>query len=72
MVVVSQSQSNMRAYVLNKKIDGEKILKDIQELINSYHKEYPDQTPILTITITTISYDDTSLIPKLEYKPCST
>jgi hypothetical protein len=62
----------MIAYVLNKQIDGEKILKDIQQLVNSYNKNYPNQTPVLTISIRTISHDDTSLIPKLEFKPCST
>jgi hypothetical protein len=62
----------MIAYVLNKQINGETILKDIQQLVNTHNKNYPDKIPVLTITIKTISHDDTSLIPKLEYKGCST
>jgi hypothetical protein len=58
----------MIAYVLDKQIGAERILGDINNLINKFRNESPEQIPILVIQIKTISRDDTSLIPKLEYK----
>lgn len=56
------------AYTLDKEISGEKILKDIQKLINKFKSE-SSQTPILYVSIRTITREDDSAIPKLEYKP---
>lgn len=58
----------MLAYVLNQNIDGNKLIGDIQKLISQFQQQNPNTTPILTIEIKSISYDDTSLIPKLEVK----
>lgn len=67
MVVVSE---NMIAYTLNKNINGEKLLNDINKLVNEFQKNNIDnQIPILVIDIRTVTRDDNSLIPKLEYKP---
>ena len=72
MVVVSESRGLMIAYVLDKEITGKKILQDINGLINKFKQTNPQNIPILTISIKTISHEDTSLIPKLEHKVCST
>jgi len=72
LVVVSESRGLMIAYVLDKEITGEKILQDINGLINKFKQTNPQNIPILTISIKTISHEDTSLIPKLEHKVCST
>ncbi len=58
----------MIAYVLDKEIGTEKVLRDINNLINKFRSESPEQIPILVIQIKSISKDDTSLIPKLEHK----
>ena len=58
----------MIAYNLTKEISGEKILKDIQNLIQKFREANQEGIPLLTISIRTITKDDTSLIPKLEYK----
>lgn len=57
----------MLAYVLNKQIDGQQILKDIQDLINS--KTISSETCILYIDIKKIAHDDHTMIQKIEYKP---
>ena len=66
----------MIAYVLDKDIVGEKILKDIQKLVIEFRKENPNKIPILYMDIKPIAHDDTSLIPKLKHKildeDCST
>lgn len=63
----------MVVYKLDNNLDGEKILKDIQKLINQFTHNSQNQTGYLCITIKTIAHDDTSMIPKLEYKgDCST
>jgi hypothetical protein len=62
----------MIAYVLNKEIGSEKVLDDINNLINKFKKEFPEQIPILVIQIKNISTDDNSLIPKLENKNLDT
>jgi len=58
----------MLAYVLNKNIDGQKLLQDIHDLINNYPKDKKDSL-VLTIRLTKIEKDSTAHIPKLEYKP---
>jgi hypothetical protein len=58
----------MIAYTLNKNISIENLSKDINGLVEKFRKDYPEKIPILTIDIRTITRDDTSLIPKLEYK----
>ena len=58
----------MISYVLDKEISGEKILQDIQNLITKFRESSQDKIPILYIDIRTISHEDTSLIPKIEYK----
>jgi len=58
----------MLAYVLNKNIDGQKLLQDIHDLINNYPKDKNDSL-VLTIRLTKIEQDSTAHIAKLEYKP---
>lgn len=58
----------MLAYVLNQNIDGNKLINDIQKIISVFQQQNPNATPILTVDIKPISYDDSSLIPKLEVK----
>ncbi len=57
----------MLAYKLNSQIDGEKLLKSIQQLVQ---KSVVDQSKeyLLIIKIENIAYDENSAIPKLEYK----
>ena len=65
----------MIAYILDKNIPGEKILQDIQSLVTKFKQNSQDKTPILYIDIRTINHEDTSIIPKIEYKnpdDCST
>ena len=62
----------MKSYRLDKKIDGEKILKDIQDLVTKFTQTNTNKIPILYIDIRTITSEDTSLIPKIEYKECPT
>jgi len=57
----------MLAYALNKTIDSQKLLMDIQNLINNYPKE-PNDSLVLSIRITKIEQDTSEHIPKLEYK----
>lgn len=58
----------MLAYILNQNIDGNKLLSDIQKLISKFQQDNPNDTPILVVDIKSVSYEDTSLIPKLETK----
>jgi len=63
----------MIAYVLDKEISGERILQDINRMIERFRKNNGDVVPILTIDIKTITSESTILIPKLTYKEdCST
>ena len=62
----------MIAYRLDKNIDGEKLLKDVQNLVKEFMQKQPDKIPILYIDIRSITREDTSLIPKIEYKDCTT
>lgn len=57
----------MIAYVLNKEIRGEQILQDIYNLIVDFKQNNKDTVPILYIDIKTITKEDTTLIPKIEY-----
>lgn len=67
MVVVSVI---MLAYTLDKNIQGEKLLSDINKLISDYKKDTnSNSVPILIIDIRTVTRDDNSLVPKLDYKP---
>jgi len=56
----------MLAYTLNKQLDGNKILLDIQNLINQY--DSGNNEKILVIQIKEIIGDSNAHIPKLEYK----
>ena len=56
----------MLAYILNKQIDGKKILSDIQQLVS---KETTDGNDILLfIQIKRINYTTTDLIPKITHQ----
>jgi hypothetical protein len=64
-------------YSLAREITGEKIVKDISELVNKFMGSGGDiQNSILSIEIHTVSdHSGDSLMPKLEYKninDCST
>ena len=50
---------------LNKQIDANRLLQQIQNLINKTSVT-PDS--ILQISILSVGYDDLEIIPKLEYK----
>ena len=62
----------MIAYRLDKNIDGQKILADIQNLVQKFMQKESGKIPILYIDIRSITREDTSLIPKLEYRDCTT
>lgn len=53
------------AYSLNKEIDGQQILRDIQSLISNGPK---NKDLILVIKVKEVSIDINELIPKIEYK----
>lgn len=61
----------MLFYRLDKDIPAEKIVQDIQNLVQKFSQSNPQDIPILTIGIKTISQENTSIIPKIEYKDCS-
>jgi hypothetical protein len=52
------------SYSLNKKIDGQKLLRDIQELLNKNNLD----NKILVISLADITKDDYEVIPKITYK----
>jgi hypothetical protein len=58
----------MIAYKLDKDINGQELLSSIQNLINKSRENNSLADSILIIKIANISHDDTSMIPKLEYK----
>ena len=60
------SEIFMITYKLNKQLSGEKLLKDINRMIQNH--EGDKDSMILFIEIRSVSYEDNSLIPKLEYK----
>jgi hypothetical protein len=55
----------MLAYLLNKNLDGQKLLQDIQNLIN---KTTSAKDRILIVQIKEIDQDSTAHIPKIEHK----
>jgi hypothetical protein len=55
------------AYSLNKTLNGEKILQDIQNLVNGIKDN--DKPKVLVISVKEVVSDDTSLIPKITFKP---
>lgn len=60
----------MLAYKLDKQIPAEQIIKDIQRLVSNRINE--QDSLVLVITLNKITNTDTTLIPKIEYKPCPT
>jgi|688.fasta_scaffold131132_3 hypothetical protein len=52
-------------FKLDKKIDPNKLLQELQKLIN---RSEVNENSIIEISIKNIAYDDTEIIPKLEYK----
>jgi len=57
----------MLAYSLNKNLDGQKILQDMQNLISKYNTK--DNNFVLVIQVKEVVVDNNSFIPKIEYKP---
>jgi enamine deaminase RidA (YjgF/YER057c/UK114 family) len=57
---------NSLYFTLNKQIDANYLLKNIQRLLQ---KHGDTKNCIMKIEILEISKEDNSLIPKLEYKP---
>lgn len=60
----------MLAYRLDKQIPSEKIIQDIQKLVSSRSKE--TDSLVLVISLKSISNTDTTLIPKITFKDCTT
>lgn len=63
------SQRDMKSsvyYKLDKNLDGNRIIQDIKNLLSGRENL---SNSILEIRIKTIEYTDTSMIPKIEYKP---
>ena len=60
--------SLMVVYKLDKSIDTQRLISDIQKLVTQFSSDNPNDTPLLVISVKKITHDDTSLIPKLEYK----
>jgi hypothetical protein len=58
----------MIAYSLDKNISGEKILQDIQSHTDLVKRNSQGQSLVLYIDIRPITSENTSLIPKIEYK----
>lgn len=57
---------NSLYFTLNKPIDGNYLIKQVQKLLS---KQESLENCIMKIEIVKVSRDDNSLIPKLEYKP---
>jgi len=58
----------MLAYKLSNNIDGNKLISDIQKLIQrSVQPSNQNIEHLLIITVKEITHDDNSLISKLEY-----
>jgi hypothetical protein len=57
----------MLAYSLNKNLDGQKILQDMQSLVSKYNTK--DNNFVLVIQVKEVVVDNNSFIPKIEYKP---
>ena len=54
-------------YKLDQPLNAQKVLEDIQKLINNFMKQ-TDSVPLLVVSIKTISYEDSSHIRNIEYK----
>jgi len=65
LVVVSEIMKSFICYKLDKNLDGNKIIQDIKNLLSGRENL---SNSLLEIHIRTIAYEDTSHIPKLEYK----
>lgn len=55
-------------YKLDKNIDGNKILQDIQKLISNCRTQHNDEIVLVISVQKIINHSGDSLIPKLEYK----
>ena len=58
----------MLYYVLDHQIDGNKILSDIQDLINKEIKNNNEKY-ILVVQIKKVNYTTNELVPKITYEP---
>lgn len=67
MVVVSELFMPLY-YNLKNNISAEKLVKDIQSMVTSAAQNNKSEDLILHIEIRTVTNNDHSLIPKLEYK----
>ena len=54
-------------YKLDKNLDGNRIIQDIKRLLVGRENL---SNSIVEIRIKSIAYTDTTMIPKIEYKPC--
>lgn len=62
----------MLSYVLNKQIDGQKIISDIQDLVSKHNIDSSEsENHILVIQIKKISYTSDNHILKITYNNCS-
>lgn len=57
----------MLSYALSKPIDGNRLLQDIQNLIQKESES--GDSMVLIVKVQKVSYESTSHILKLEYKP---
>lgn len=63
----------MLVYNLNNQINFTIIQRDVIQLIEKFKSSGSQEIPLLYIDLKTVAYDDTSIIPKLEYTgDCST
>jgi hypothetical protein len=66
MITVSQ---NYKLYFnLNKDIACEKLCQDISVLIDKFRRENNSPDCTMTFEIKPISYENTDIVPKIEYK----
>jgi hypothetical protein len=63
----SQRDFTMLAYSLNQQINGEKLLQDIQNMIQKEAR--PNVSLMLVIKLQEITSESTSHILKIEHKP---
>ena len=60
----------MLAYRLDKQIPAEQIIQDIQKLVSGRNEE--TDSLVLVISLKNIANTDTTMIPKITSKDCST
>lgn len=60
----------MLVYKLDKPIPAEKLIKDVERLVSKNATNI--ENLVLVITLHPITDTNTTLIPKIEYKPCTT